>query len=152
MNFDAQPATNDLTVLDDRLHDIHCQFGRNSEADALGAAGLGKNRGIDTDQIAAGVYQRTARVTRVDGRIGLNEVFISVEAQLIAPGGTDDPHGHGLTDPERVADRQCNVADANAVRARDGNRGQVFQIDLEHRQVGFRVIADDPGNGFAAVF
>ncbi len=152
MNFDAQPATNDLTVFDDRLHNVHRQLGRNGKADALRAAGLGKNRGIDADQIAAGVYQRTARVTRVDGRIGLNEVFVGIEAQLIAPGGTDDPHGHGLTDPERVADGQCNVADANAVRARDGDCREVFQVDLEHCQIGFRIIADDPGNGFAAVF
>ncbi|MNE15824.1 hypothetical protein D3C80_1087460 [compost metagenome] len=39
----------------------------------------------------------------------------------------------------------------NAVGAADGDRRQVLQVDLEHRQIGFRVAADDPRQGFAAV-
>ncbi|KPY93045.1 Uncharacterized protein ALO94_05565 [Pseudomonas syringae pv. spinaceae] len=151
MNLDAQPAANDLTVFDDRLHDIHRQLGRDSEADALRAAGLGKDRGIDADQIASGIHQRTARVAGVDGCVGLNEVFIRVQAQLVTPSGADDAHRHGLADAERVADGQCHVADTNAVGARDGNGWQVFQIDFQDRKVGFRVVANDSGDGFAAV-
>ncbi|MNM93449.1 hypothetical protein D3C81_1058230 [compost metagenome] len=39
----------------------------------------------------------------------------------------------------------------DVVGAADGDRRQVLQVDLQHRQVGFRVAADDPGQGFAAV-
>ena len=54
--FDAQPAANHLTVLDNRLHHIHRQFHRDGKADALRAAGLGEDRGIDADQVAIGIH------------------------------------------------------------------------------------------------
>ena len=53
----------------------------NGEADALGAAGFGKNGGIDAQQIAMGIHQRAAGVARVDRGIGLDKVFVGVDAQ-----------------------------------------------------------------------
>ncbi|MNL01188.1 hypothetical protein D3C87_1216490 [compost metagenome] len=139
-------------MLDDRLHHFHCQLHWNRKADALRAAGLGKDRRVDAGEVAIGVDQRTAGVTRVDRRVGLDEVFVVVQAQLVTPGGADDAHGHGLANAERVADGQCNVADANVVGAADSDGRQGFQIDFQHREIGFRVAADDAGEGFAAIF
>ena len=151
LHFDTQPAANHLAVLDDRLHHFHRQFDRDRETDALGAAGLGEDRRVDAGQVAIGIHQRAAGVAGVDRGVGLDEVFVVVQAQLITPGGADDAHGHGLADAERVADGQGHVADADVVGAADGDRRQVFQIDLQHREVGFRVAADHAGQGFTAV-
>ena len=41
--------------------------------------------GVDPGEVAVGVYQRTAGVARVDRGVGLDEVFIVVQAQLITP-------------------------------------------------------------------
>ena len=146
--FDAQPATNHLAVLDDRLHHFHRQFHRDRKTDALGAAGLGEDRRVDAGQVAIGIHQRAAGVARVDRRVGLDEVFVAVEAQLVTPGGADDAHGHGLADAERVADGQRDITDADAFGAADGDRRQVLQVDLQHRKVGFRVAADHSGQWF----
>ncbi|CRR61835.1 hypothetical protein PAERUG_P45_London_17_VIM_2_12_12_04800 [Pseudomonas aeruginosa] len=138
-------------MLDDRLHDLQGQLGRDGEADTLGAAGLGEDRRVDADQVAGSVHQRAAGVAGVDRRVGLDEVFVGVQAELVASGGADDAHGHGLADAERVADGEADVAGANAVGAAEGHRRQVLKVDLQHGQVGFRVAADQLGDGFAAV-
>src|SRR5690606_20252279 len=122
------------------------------KADALRAAGLGKNRGINAHQVAVGIHQRTARVAGVNCGVSLDEVFVGVEAQLIAPGGADNAHGHRLTDAKGIADGQADVADADIVRAPESNEGQVWQVDLQHGEVGFRVAANQPSQGFAAIF
>ena len=151
LHFNAQPATDHLSVLDDRLHHFHRQFHRNGKTDALRAAGLGEDRRVDAGEVAVGIDQCAAGVARVDRRVGLDEVFVVVQAQLVAAGGADDAHGHGLADTERVADGQRNVADTDVVRAADSDRRQVFQVDLEDGEVGFRVAADDAGEGFTTV-
>src|SRR5690606_17489783 len=88
--LDAQIAADHLAVLDDRAHHLQCQLHRYGETDTLRTAGLGEDRRVDPHQIAMGIDQRTAGVARVDGRIGLDEVLVGVEAQLVAPSGADD--------------------------------------------------------------
>ncbi len=63
----------------------------------------------------------------------------------------NDPHGDGLADAERVADRQYDVADAGLVGTAQRDRRQVRQIDLDHGQVGFRIGAHHFGTGGAAI-
>src|SRR5690606_4443659 len=65
LNLHAQPAADDPATLDDLFHDVNGQMRRDGEADALGAAGLGKNGSIDADQPAMGVNQRAAGVALV---------------------------------------------------------------------------------------
>ena len=113
-----------LAVFDDGVHHLQGQFARNGKADALRATGLGENRGVDADQIAQRIDQGATGVAGVDRRIGLDKVFVVVQAQLVTPGGADDAHGHGLADAEGVADGQRDVADTNVVRAADGDRRQ----------------------------
>ena len=151
LHLDPQPAANHLAVLDNRLHDFHGQVDRNRKADALRTTGLGEDCGVDPGQVAVGIHQRAARVARVDRGIGLDKVFVVVQAQLVAPGGADDAHGGGLAHAKRVADRQGDITDAQGVRTTNGDGRQVLQVDLQYREVGFRVAADDPGVGFTTV-
>src|SRR5690606_315143 len=55
LDFDAQPATDDLAVFDNGLHHLQRKLDRDGEANALGPTGFGKNRGVDANQIAVRV-------------------------------------------------------------------------------------------------
>jgi len=59
--------------------------------------------------------------------------------------GGDDAHGHRLADAERVADGEHDVADAQAVHLAEGDGGELVGLDLQDREVGFGVAADDVG-------
>ena len=100
-------AARDFTVLHDLVHDVVGQVGRDRETDALVAAGLtGQNGGVDTNQVAAGVDERAARIAAVNGGVGLDEVLKTLDAQARAALGADDAHGHRLAagQTERLAD------------------------------------------------
>jgi len=61
------------------------------------------------------------------------------------------PVGRGLTHAERVADRQHHIAHAHRRFGIEGDRRQVPQADLQHRQVAFGVRADQFRGGPAPV-
>src|SRR5688500_19567187 len=48
--------------------------------------------------------------------------------------GADDPGGHGLSDAERVADGQRDVADADALRIPEGQPRQIAAVDLRSEE------------------
>ena len=110
-----------------------------------------KNRGVDADQVAVRIDQRAARVALVDRRVGLNEVLESVDAEIAAPERGNDAHRYGLTDVKRIADREHDVADLQGVRSAERDRRQVASLDLQYREVAFRVGADQLGFELAAV-
>ena len=94
-----------MSVLDDLVHHLPRQIHRHRKADTLVAARTaGQNRGVDADQFAAIVDQRSAGVAGIDGRVGLDEVFIVFDSQFRATGSADDSHGHGLSHAIGIAD------------------------------------------------
>src|SRR3954469_13034621 len=106
-DFDvADRAAAHLAVLLQFAEHLACQVARHREADALVPAALAVNRGIDPDQLAASVDERAARVARVDGGVGLDEVFVLREADIVAAGGGHDAERDALAQLVRVADRQ----------------------------------------------
>ncbi len=151
VDLDPDPSARHRSGLDDLLHDLARQADGDREPDAHGAAAAREDRGVDADQVARAVYQRAARVAGVDGGIGLNEVFERVDAEVSALQRADDPHRHGLADAEGVADRQHHVADVHMVQGAEGDRRQVRELDLEHREVAVGIGAHDAGAGLAAV-
>src|SRR5262245_26978003 len=87
------------------------QVDRYCKADSLVTTGTTReDRGIDSDQVAFVIHQRTAGVAGVDGRVGLDEVFDFFDTQVAAAHGADDTHGYGLADAERVADGERDVS------------------------------------------
>ncbi len=89
---------------------------RHRETDSLIAArSLGENSGVDSDQFAAVVHERAARVAGVDRRIGLDEVFVVLDAEAVSPRGADDTHRHRLADAVGVADGKNRVANLQFV-------------------------------------
>jgi len=48
-----------------------------------------------------------------------------------------------LSDAERIADREHHVADLHRIGVAQHDRREVARLDLEHREIGLRVGADD---------
>ena len=63
----------------------------------------------------------------------------------------NDAHRHRLAHAERIADGEHHVANAYVLQAAQRDGRQIGQVDLEDRQVGFRVRADHLGVGLAAI-
>src|SRR5262249_17391742 len=97
-------------------HDLADHIDWHGETDALIAATPGKDRSVDADQLAPCVDQSAAGVAGIDRSIGLNEVLIVFNAQTAATCRTDDSHGHGLSESERISHGQCNISDLNIGR------------------------------------
>ena len=119
------------------VHDLARQIAGDGEPDALIAAALREDRGVDADQLAVGVDQRAARVARIDRGVGLNErcrtdlMFVvgSIERR-------DDAERHGLAQLIRVADREHPFRDLEFVGVAPRHRRQVPGLDFQERQVG----------------
>ena len=105
-----------LAVLHQVVDDVPREVARHGEADALIAAALAEDAGVDADQLAARVDQRAAGVARIDRRVGLDEVLVVGEAHVRAARRADDAGGDRLTQLERAADRQHPFADLQLAR------------------------------------
>ena len=106
LRLDAQPAANHPAMFNDGVQHKTRHAGRNHKAHAFTAAATGKQQGADPNKIAIGIDQGTAGVTDINGRIGLDKIFVGVQLQIITPGGADDPHGNGLSQAKRIANGQ----------------------------------------------
>ena len=124
---------------------------RDGEADADVAllAGVGEDRGVDADHLAARVEQRAARVAGIDRGVGLQHVGAALfgdrqaraRVALITPTLTVWPRPNGLPiattqSPGCICDESPNFT---SVRSR-------LRVDqLDQRAVGQRIAADDLG-------
>ena len=142
LRLHADVAPDHPSLADDLVHDLLHDGDGDGKADAQRATAARIDGGVDAQQLAACIHQRAARVARVDGRVGLDEVLEGVDAQLRAAQRRDDAHRHCLAHAERVADGQHHVADRDVVTVRELDGGQVLPIHLQDRQVGVRVAAD----------
>ena len=122
LDHDAEVAAGDMAVLDEAVHDVAGEVGRDGEADALVAAGAAEDGGVDADEPALDIHQRAAGVAGVDGRVGLDEVLIVLDAEVAAARGADDARGDGLADAEGIADGEHDVAHLRPCRCRPSGR------------------------------
>src|SRR5262249_52020555 len=60
------------TVRDQIMRDTFCGVNRDCEADARSCSGWCVDRGIDADDFAVGIDERTARIAAVNRGVGLN--------------------------------------------------------------------------------
>src|SRR5262249_30543307 len=101
----------DAAALPQLVHDVPRHVRGNREADADVAVRVRQDLRVDSDELALRVHERAAGVAVIDRGVGLEEVLITTVA---SPGRTalraDDAHRDGLANPERVADRQHDIA------------------------------------------
>ena len=85
------------------------------------------------------IDQCTARVARIDGRVGLDKVLEGVDPEPLPARGTDDPLRDRLSDAERVADGEHHVAYLQRFRIPEGDWAQTIGRNPQNRQVCFRI-------------
>ena len=110
---------------------------RDREADVLGVL-LARDRGVDADEPAGEVDERPARVTRVDRRIRLQQPLEPRRARRLdgAIETGDDAAGHRRpAEPERIADRDHRVAQAERRGTPDPDRDEIPRSDPDDREV-----------------
>ncbi|BAQ44521.1 hypothetical protein Maq22A_c05755 [Methylobacterium aquaticum] len=150
LDLKAEIAAGDLAVgaqlVDHRLH----RLGRDREGEAHVAAGRRGDRGVHAHDLTLDVEGRPAGIALVDRCVDLQEVVVGSSAD-VAAAGRDDAGGDGAAQAERVADCHDPVADLRrAVGELHVGKGSPVG-DLEERQVGLRIGADDLGRQGAAV-
>ena len=148
----ADRAAPDFAVLLQLAEDLAGEVARHGEADALVAAALAEDRRVDADQLAARVDERAAGVAGIDRGVGLDEVLVRAPTpRLVRPIADTMPERDGLIQLIRVADRQHPLRDLQLRRIAPRHRRQVARVDLQQREVGGRIDADDLGRHLALV-
>jgi hypothetical protein len=119
------------------------------KSDSRRAAGFGDDGRVHSDQATGGIEQRAARIARIDGCVGLNEV---VHLPRLPTGKApmeraDDPRCERLLEPERVADRKGALSHFKISRGTDCDRTKhgACGIELKQREIVVGRHAHDPG-------
>jgi hypothetical protein len=129
----------DLAVHNQLIHHQARHVDRDGEADSDIAAGAGQDRGVDSDQPAVERDQRAAGVAGIDRGVGLDEVFVALDAEAGPAQRGNDARCDRLAKPERIADRQNEIADLERIAVTKWNRrkrgcGQVVALDAQQGQ------------------
>src|SRR5690606_15359233 len=119
--IDAKPAASHASVLQNLIHDAAHHVDWDREADAVGPERLRKNRRVDPDELAFRIDERSARISEVDGGIGLDEILEIRDAESPSTGRAHDSLRHGLTQSERIADGEHDISGADLVRSAHGH-------------------------------
>ena len=131
------------------------QVDRDREADPLVASRGRVDLLVDADHAPVGVEQGAARVAGVDRGVGLDRALDLEGGQRLdrAVGRRDDADRQRLLLHERAADRRNRLAGLYRVAVSQLQRVQVeaIRVDLEQRDVGVRVEADDARGHLVAV-
>ena len=85
LDANAEPAADRVPDIAQLRHDGLHHLGRDGEPDAHRSAGAGVDRGVHADDLAVHVEQRAARVTLVDGGVGLDEVVVRALVYVTIP-------------------------------------------------------------------
>src|SRR6184192_582693 len=83
------------------------------------------------------------RVAEVDRGVGLDEVLEGRDAELLAAGCAHDPVSDGMSQPDRIADREYHVPDQKLIRPAEARHRELGEVDLQHREVGVGIPTHD---------
>ena len=144
---DAQGGPSGHIALgDDLIHDfLHLGAG-NGEAKPLNTGSVGESAdfdGVDADDLTVAVDERPAGIAGVQGGVGLNQGHGAAVDLHIPVDGGDDAVGIGAPEfhPQRIADGHHRIAYPQGFGIAELGGGQVLGINVQHRQIGHRVIA-----------
>ena len=115
------------------VSNIHDRAG-NGKAQTFVSSGRGDDERVHSHHFAADVDQRTAGISRIDRSVGLNINHRRIRFGL-ARGGAHHSHAYGIAKALRAAECKNKFALAQVGKFCDGDRGQIFCLDFENRQV-----------------
>ena len=139
------PSPVDALDREQRGHHLKHPVHRDGEADPLRA---GPDRDVDADHLAIDVEQRAAGVARVDAGVGLDQVVVPLRAAHlhVAVEGRHDAAGHGVLVAIGIAKGEHRLPDHQVGRRADRDHGErLVVLDLDHREIGSRVVGDERG-------
>ncbi len=148
-------------VFDEHRYDLGDDIGRDYKPNTgIGAHGR-LDGGRNADDASLAIHQDAARVARIDGRVGLNDVRDAVlggKGVLAADGeqasqGAHEADGHRVLQTERIANGNGNLSDLDLGGVRKLHRLQLLgiDIDLEHGQIAIGICAHHFGLCLRAV-
>jgi hypothetical protein len=128
----------------DLIHDAPRHVAGYREADPHIAATRRKDGSIDADKLAPQVHQRAAGIPRIDGRIRLYEILISLLADSGATKGTDNTRRNSLAETEWIAHSDHEITDIEpiAIAHLDGLE-RMRSLQAEYGQICARVTPDE---------
>ena len=103
LNPHAEPAAARLAVLAQLIDNGDGAVRGNGKADSNRTPRRRDDRGIDADDLAVEVEQRSAGIAAIDRRISLNVVVVGTGID-VAVARLDDARGHRAAEAERIAD------------------------------------------------
>jgi hypothetical protein len=112
---------------------------RNGKAHTDAAARGACNSRIDPHQFSVECHQGSAGVSRIDGGIGLNEIFEVSDTDIGTTDRTDNAERHTATQPQWVSDREHKFAHAERARIPPCHRWQIGRLNFHHGHVGLRI-------------
>src|SRR5262249_53114555 len=125
------------------------------ESNTAVAAVVGSNGGIDADDLAVQIDQRTAAGAGVDGGVGLEELLDSYgvpEADLAAVTSADDAVADRLIEAKRAADGEHPTANFGVVAVTEtGCRKVGCFIEMKQSDIAFGISPDLPWIEYASV-
>ena len=132
-----------------RDHDLG-RIDGNGEAEPLAAH---DDRGVEPDDTAVRVDQRTSRVAWIQRGVGLNDVR-DQSTRPRAEGSTqraDDAGGHRVLKAVGISERDDDLTGPQAIGITKLGGNDVRRVDLEDGQVRLRIVPDEARGGDSPV-
>ena len=101
------------------------------------------DRRVDPDHGAFEVHQCTTGITRINGGICLNKVFIPFNAETASPKGADDSQRNGLLKSKRITYRNHKIPHPQRTRIGEGKCRKSVALDLQDGEVDLGVDTDE---------
>src|SRR5690606_7079388 len=151
LDHDAQAPAPNLPVLDELLHDGARHVDRNREPNSDIASDGGQDGGVNADELSIQSQQCTARISGINGRISLNEIFVAFDINAASTKRADNARCHCLPEAEWVADGNDEISDLQLVGISERHCGQIVRFDSQQCDVGRRIATDQLGIQLPAI-
>jgi hypothetical protein len=112
---DSEPAPADLAEFHELIRDRADHVYRDGKSHTWIGAGRSNEGRIDANKFAVKVNERSPRISRVNGGIGLDEILVFLNSHIPSVQSANDARGHRLADPIRVTNGEDEVANLQPV-------------------------------------
>ncbi len=116
LNHHTKSTTTHLTKFDNLTGQYQNHINGYSKPNTNITATWPDNRSVNTDQFAAQVNQRAARIPLVDRSVCLNEIFVILNSQATAAERADNARSHCLPQTKWIANGNDKIANPKSVR------------------------------------
>src|SRR4029077_17999701 len=139
---DPDRAAQDVAKLHDLISDDTRHVHRNGESHTGIVVSAANKSGANADEVALKIDEGPTRTARVDGSIGLDEVLVLLDSNIVPVQTSDDARGHRLAHAGGKADGKHKIANLKLPGIGERNGRQVFRLHLDDGDVEVGIGAD----------